>query len=493
MYSRGAASDLDDWERDHANPGWAFADMLPMFQKLETYEIDKGARNHGFAGPLHISRGGDVSKMSQEWLNTALSYDKTRGFVSDLNDFVTANGYGPLPKWINRKGVRHDAAHLYLYPAVHKAGSNIRLLADCTVSRVILEGNRAVGVEYLEGSTRKVTMATKLVVISSGAFGSPQILERSGIGSPEVLEAAGVKVNVPLQGVGNNYQDHNLMATVYLAETGGLRDAYLRGESMVVESAKLQYERDGSGVLGTNGIDVGAKLRPTAEDLRTLGDAMNKEWPYFEKAQDKPLLFHGVISAPLVADGFPQGEHITTFAYSGYPFSRGSVHIRSSDPSELPRFDPGLFTHPADVPPLMWEYKLAREIVRRMPSYRGEFVAAHPVFPEGSEAAASADCKPVPVDAPDIVYTAEDDEALDRWIRTTVRTMWHSMGTCAMKPQSQGGVLDPRLNVYGVEGLKVADISICPANISANTAGTALAIGEKAAVIIAEDLGIQGV
>ncbi|KAG9316077.1 GMC oxidoreductase-domain-containing protein [Chiua virens] len=126
-----------------------------------------------------------------------------------------------------------------------------------------------------------------------------------------------------------------------------------------------------------------------------------------------------------------------------------------------------------------------------MPAYRGEVAAYHPKFPAGSPAACKETDSPIPMDAPDIVYSEADNEAIVNFNRDRLTTTWHSVGTCPMKPRDQGGVVDERLNVYGVQGLKVADLSICATNVGNNTFSTALLVGEKAATIIAEDLGIM--
>jgi len=146
------------------------------------------------------------------------------------------------------------------------------------------------------------------------------------------------------------------------------------------------------------------------------------------------------------------------------------------------------------VRPLTWGYKFLREIARRMPHFRGEPPMLHPAFTPGGPASIVTHAEgPVPFHAPRIVYSEEDERALEAFAYAKVATGWHSLGTCAMKPREQGGVVDAKLNVYGVRGLKVADISVAPGNVSANTYGTALVVGEKAAVIIAEEFGIKGV
>ncbi|KZV84962.1 alcohol oxidase [Exidia glandulosa HHB12029] len=493
MYTRGAASDYDDWEQKYENPGWGFDGMLPMFKKFETYEVDPTSPWHGTSGPMHITLRGPLSELSEEWLHTALAFDD-RPVVSDPNDFHTFNAYGVWPKYINSAGVRQDAGHLFLYPKVLAPDSNVTLRVESQVARVILQSGRVVGVEFKDQEGLHVAKSNKMVVLSAGAIGTPQILERSGIGSPQVLGAAGIACEVELPGVGENYQDHNVVDSLYLRVRGDDRCAYLRGDPEVVAKAWETYNNGGQGVLSTNREDCGVKLRPSTKELESLGGAFNEEWKrFFEPAPDKPLLFHGILPNPPVdiPDMPDDREHFRAFAYSGYPFSRGSIHIRSGDADIHPRFDSGFFSNLADMGPLIWQYKLCREVARRMPSYRGEMPALHPAFKPGSNVACSTKHLPVAMDAASILYDAEDDAAIEQWVRQNVNSMWHSMGTCAMKPHSAGGVVDPRLNVYGIHGLKIADLSICPSNVSANTASTALAIGEKAACIISDDLGIH--
>jgi len=177
-----------------------------------------------------------------------------------------------------------------------------------------------------------------------------------------------------------------------------------------------------------------------------------------------------------------------------YPVSRGHVHITSGEnPQAALDFDSGMLSEPADLAVLRLAYKKSREYSRRMRFYRGDLLSGHPKFAEGAAVACSNESLPADIPAPNLVYTPEDDKALDTFHKAFAISTWHSMGTCAMKPREKGGVVDSSLNVYGVEGLKVADISICPANVGANTYSTALVIGEKAAVIIAQELGIKGV
>ncbi|EJD41718.1 alcohol oxidase, partial [Auricularia subglabra TFB-10046 SS5] len=481
MYTRAAASDYDDWERVYKNPGWGFPSLKPLFTKAKTYELDTtDPENHGFSGPLSISRGSQDTEMSRQWLGTALAWDKNRSVAAaDVNDFHTSNAYGACNRWISHKGVRQDVAHRYLYPALQVPNTNLTLRVMCRVNKVIFEGDRAVGVEYLDLASEnvpatKIVTATKLVVLSAGPIASPLILERSGIGAPEILAAAGIDVKVPLEGVGENYQGEQILQR---------RKACPHHERQIITFTE-QYKNNGGGLLGTNGLDVGGKLCAPVELRKVLG----KEWDYFQNAPDKPALIVAVVAGWIACS---ERRDTSDALYQMYPAARGSIHSVSDDPKDAPKFVPGWLASKADVALLMWQYKVSREIARRMPCYRGELVEAHPAFAPTSEAACSATGQPVPIDALDIKYTAADDAALETWVRLNGESFESAMGTCAMKPRAERGVVDPRLNVYGVKGLKVADLSVGPANVSANTESTALVIGEKAAVIIGEELGIK--
>lgn len=139
----------------------------------------------------------------------------------------------------------------------------------------------------------------------------------------------------------------------------------------------------------------------------------------------------------------------------------------------------------------MWAYKKQREVVRRMSTYRGEYAPGHPPFSNSSDAALKTYTSPLPEDVKDIIYTKEDDAVLELWIRQMVGTTWHSMGTAKMAPLSEKGVVDETLSVYGTKNLKLADLSISPANVAANTGNTAFIVGEKAADIFIEELGLK--
>lgn len=188
----------------------------------------------------------------------------------------------------------------------------------------------------------------------------------------------------------------------------------------------------------------------------------------------------------------PTGQYFGIATFSLYPSSRGHFHITGPSLDDPPYFDPGFMADPngIDLKKHVWIYKKHREIVRRMGVYRGEVASGRPPFPVHSQAAS------VTIDSPlenfqDIEYTTEDDAIIEQWIRGHVDTTWHSLGTCKMAPRESPGVVDSSLSVHGVEGLKVADLSIPPSNVGANTNNTAMMMGEKAADIFIGELGLR--
>lgn len=185
--------------------------------------------------------------------------------------------------------------------------------------------------------------------------------------------------------------------------------------------------------------------------------------------------------------GIPVGQYLSVSTFSVYPYSRGHIHITSSNLSAPIDFQTGFFLNAVDITKHVWAYKKQREIMRRMNSYRGELAIGHPPFPAGSDAACITIDQPL-TNVQNISYTAQDDAIIEKFLIENVGTTWHSLGTCKMAPLAEGGVVDPNLNVYGVTGLKIADLSIPPGNVAANTADTTFAIGEKAADVFIREL-----
>ena len=497
IYARGSASDFDEWKNVFENPGWGAEELTPLMKKLETYQPAPDAPTHGSTGGMKGSIG-NTTDFGLQALDAVCEYD-SRGTAADSNDLNTVDKWTLWPKWVDENtGRRADAAHEFLYPVL-KTSTNIVASVESTVNRVLFDGTRATGVEYTHDGETLTAKASKLVIVAAGTLGSSAVLERSGVGSHEILKAAGVEVVVDLPGVGADYQDHQLLKqAVYLDNSAETLDFAHGGDEAQIAVHMEQYcATDGEGILATNGIDIGIKYKPSAEELETLSPEFQSfVREKFTNKSDKSLVWIAG-SAGLLGphDEYPANAKMSMwFSMLLYPESHGHLHIRSKDVNDRLDFDCGFLRSPLDLEALRHSYKRTREYARRHPMYRGEVHQVHPAFPSNSNAAVALPPQaPVSADAPDLTYTAEDNKLIDDFIGQTVSTTWHSMSTCAMKPRAEGGVVDSDLNVYGTQNLKVADLSISPSNVGANTAATAGLIGEKAAVIIARELGIQGV
>ncbi|PGH00930.1 hypothetical protein AJ80_09092 [Polytolypa hystricis UAMH7299] len=491
-YSRAQRSDYDSWQA----PGWSAKELGPYLRKLETYHGPGAADTHGDAGPVHISAGTYVVDRSQgDFIQSAARLGWPE--VKDLQNFETNNATQRNLRFIGLDGKRQDAAHRYLHPRLQDGNhSNLYVLVENQVVRVLFENKKAVGVEYQPNpnfhndiAVRSIK-AKKMVIVCCGALGSPLVLERSGIGDPSILERAGVGVVADVPGVGWNYIDHHLLAYPYrsslrLDETV---DA-IYGQRIDVGS----LIQSNASILGWNAADVTSKLRPSETDIAALGPAFQEAWNRdYKDNPNKPLAIMTSLNGfPGDPTGLPVAQFMSVSTFTVYPYSRGHIHITGPGVSDAIDFKTGFFSdeNGIDVKKSMWAYKKQREIFRRMDIYRGEYPPGHPPFHTSSNAACIETDIPLR-DVQDIVYSSEDDAILEQWLRQNVGSTWHSMGTCKMAPREELGVVDLSLSVYGVKDLKVVDLSIPPQNIAANTANTAFVVGEKAADIIIEELGL---
>ncbi|OAA54585.1 Glucose-methanol-choline oxidoreductase [Niveomyces insectorum RCEF 264] len=546
MYTRASASDYDDFQAK----GWTTEELLPLMRKHETYQRPThNPEIHGSEGPIKVSFGNYTYPIKDDFLRAAESQGIPT--VDDLQDLKTGHGAEHWLKWINRDtGRRSDSAHAYIH-ATRAVHSNLYLATNTKVDKVILDKTgRAVAVQTVPtkavnhaGVKPRIFRARKQIVVSGGTLSSPLILQRSGIGEPAKLRAAGVTPLVNLPGVGMNFQDHYLTFSVYRAKPDTESfDDFVRGDPETQKRVFDEWQLKGTGPLSTNGIDAGVKIRPTEDELKEF-----ESWPtphfndgwnsYFKNKPDKPVMHYSVISG-WFGDHMllPPGKFFTMFHFLEYPFSRGSTHIKSADPYATPDFDCGFMNDERDMAPMVWGYIKSRETARRMEAYAGEVENMHPFFDYDSPARAhdldlattKAYALPGNLTAgighgswssplgeadgkskdgtlssnrvehrKELPYSKRDIEAVEEWVKRHVESTWHSLGTCSMAPREgnsivKHGVLDERLNVHGTKGLKVADLSICPDNVGCNTYSTALLIGEKAAMLVAEDLGYSG-
>lgn len=373
--------------------------------------------------------------------------------------------------WVDKKdGLRQNVPHGFLYPILDAKNTGLQVATEVKVGRIVFEKetNRATGVEYFTGgsSEPRIVNARKQVILAAGALGSPQILERSGVGSSSLLSQLNIPVVSDLPGVGNNYQDHNLVLYSYksTATEEQTIDGLLSGRLSIETALKQKITTPERYILGWNGLDCFGKLRPSEEQINSFVPSLKELYDRdFKDRPEKPMMllatFAGYLGDHSIIES---GQYFTVIPYTAYPYSRGSIHIKSSSPFDAPEFNPGYLSDPADVEQLLYGYKLQREIARHLSHYRGPLESTHPKFPAGSKASydyvdslSAEKGFPVPIE-----YTPEDDDVIRDYIRQSTATTWHSMSTCCMKKRELGGVVDERLNVYGVEGLKVVGMLI---------------------------------
>ena len=339
----------------------------------------------------------------------------------------------------------------------------MKVLTEHQVVRVVFdEHKKAVGIEVITKADPQpfIIRARKQVVVSAGALGTPQLLERSGIGAKERLAKLGVPVVADVPGVGSQYLDHQFFLTSYrsLATEEENLDGLWNGR--VVPSTLIDRK---DGIMGWTSMSMIGKLRPTTSELKGMGPEFQKLYEKDFRQVMKPLGLTAACTS-LLGEHIgraPPGQYFTIAVAVAYGYSKGSIHAGGPSIDDLPDFQAGFLSHDADVKVLIWQYKKTREIARRMLHYNGPFEATHPVFSSLSAAGFDADLEVVRAAGndrsvlKDIEYSTEDDEVIEKYVREMVGTMWHSAGTCPMKPISEGGVVDKSLSVYGVSGLKV--------------------------------------
>ncbi|KAH8774450.1 alcohol oxidase-like protein [Diaporthe sp. PMI_573] len=500
MYTRAQRCDFESWD----TPGWSADDMWPFLKKLETYHGPGASQHHGYDGPVMVSDGTYRCKKSEDDI---LSAAEKVGYpeLTDLQDLDTNNGFSRWLRYVSPDGKRQDTAHTYLHPKLEGGKHpNLHVLVESQVLRVLFDKTTAVGIEYrpnpdfqaampLTLTPARTVKARRMVIVSCGAIATPLLLERSGVGDARILQRVGVPVVADLPGVGHDYQDHHLVYYPYKTdlEPDETLDGILAGredqQALIDSNAKM---------IGWNGTDIGSKLRPTEAEVTALGPAFREAWDRdFKSVPNKPLMFIAAFSYYFGdASAVPPGQYMSMLNYSAYPYSRGHVHITGPSITDPIDFDVGFFSDKGDIDlkKHVWAYKKQREIMRRTRMYQGEVAAGHPPFASGSGAACVEEGGgAVGHDVEgDIRYSAEDDAAIEAWLRENVGTTWHSLGTAKMAPVARLGVVDEALGVHGLRGLKLADLSIVPENVGANTANTAMVIGEKAADMFVRELGL---
>jgi len=439
IFIRGQHEDFNDWASQGAE-GWDYHGVLPHFRRLESFD-GPPSQYRGAEGPLSVSRLRNKSVVCDDWLAAAEADGLPRN-----QDFNGASTYGIGAYQLTLRGHwRESAATAFLHPALSRP--NLTLVTGAQATRILIESGRARGIEYLtDGEIRRVDVDAE-VILCAGSVQTPQLLQLSGIGAPEHLEAAGVRPLYELPGVGENLQDHLQMRTIVeLKEPLSLNDQVR--SPIGLAKMGLQWLFGKSGPLTVGAGQVGGATRTRYAE----GDRPDLQLFVMPLSVDKP-------GTPLHRySGF------TTSFWQCHPKSRGWVRIRSADPLADPAIQPNYLSDPLDEKVMVEGMKIVRRIYNR-PEFAPRW--GREVVPGAGQ--------------------QTDAEILDACRRMS-STVYHLVGTCRMGTDPQA-VVDPRLRVRGVEGLRIIDASIMPTIPSANTNAAALMIGEKGASLVKEDRG----
>tara|TARA_Y100000385_G_scaffold259484_1_gene288634 strand:+ start:5 stop:1684 length:1680 start_codon:yes stop_codon:yes gene_type:complete len=437
LYVRGHKWDYDHWA-ELGNEGWSYDDVLPYFKKAEHNEVFDD-NFHGQNGPLNVAKIRHKNRSVDDFVKTGSSIF---GYNEDFNG-ESQEGIGYY-QTTQKDGKRCSAAKAYLVPILDR--KNITILTDTNVDKIAIDGNKATGVHCInEEGDKFFVEATKEVLLCSGAFGSPQILLRSGIGPSEEILKHGIEHKVDLPGVGKNLQDHIDYLSVHKHKSINLIGFSLGTIFFKFPYEILKYILTKTGLFTSTVAEAGGFIR-TRNDI---------------SVPDIQLHF-----APgmVVDHGRKQlwGTGISCHTCLLRPKSRGEVTLNSADPFEDPKIDPKFLTHPEDVKDMVEGYKKMMKIMNKEPL--SKYTSKH-VY------------RPIDLD---------DDKDIEKAIREESDTVYHPVGTCMMGGDEMS-VVNNKLKVHKVDALRVIDASIMPTLVGGNTNAPTIMIGEKGADIIIKD------
>ena len=445
VWIRGAREDFDAWAAS-GNPGWGFSDLLPYFKAVEDNEA--GADEwRGRGGPVHITDNRlRVHPLTEAFLKAGSELGLP------LNpDFNGASLDGVGVYQINTKGGRRmSAARAFLRPAMRRA--NVRVETEALATRILFEGRRAVGIEYRQGGQTRTARAGREVILATGSVNTPQLLELSGVGDPALLGSLGIPLVHANPNVGEHLQDHVGINYTYKASIPTLNQI-LRpwwGKAL----AGMRYLLLRSGPLSMSMNQGGGFFRTDPSQPRVNMQLYLQAFStVIPRNGERPIL------SPDPWPGFSIGLS------NCRPSSRGSIHIRSTDPAAPPRISANAFSTSADVDEMLNAVKFLRKMAttRAMAPLIAEEVLPGPAI--------------------------RSDEALIDDFRKRSGTVYHPVSTARMGPDASSSVVDPRLRVHGLEGLRVIDASIFPGNITGNTNAASIVTGRKGATMVLEDMG----
>jgi choline dehydrogenase len=438
-FVRGQAQDFDTWAQ-MGNRGWSYEDVLPFFKRMEAYDGVADDRFRGREGPLLVT-----NPAPRDPLYVALIAAAAQVGIAYNPDYNGATQDGiAMSQATIASGRRMSTARCYLDPVRKRA--NLHIETDALTQAVMLDGGRCVGVRYSVGGVVREVRAGREVIVSAGSINSPQLLELSGIGQPERLRALGIEVRRALPGVGENLRDHYAPRTKWRIGAKGITFND-RGRGLGLVGQAVRYALSGQGMLGMVAAPIRAFVR-SREGLEAPDVLLG--WV--------PMLTEPGRSGPKLS----RESGLTCYAHPMRPESRGHVHVVSADPNAAPAIHFNFLASPIDAEVTARAVRIARAVMTA-PAMESLGV---------TEVAPGAD-------------RTTDDAILD-WVRGAAETTYHPVGTCKMGSDA-AAVVDARLRVHGIAGLRVADASIMPTLTSGNTNAPSIMIGEKAAAMVLEE------
>lgn len=445
VYIRGRPSDYDEWDTimrgNNDRVGWGWPDVLPHFRGMEA---NNRLNNdlHGTDGPMKVSDPGHVNEVSRWFVQAVQALGEP--FNPDFNG-ASQNGVG-FYQFMNRHGKRSSAAYAYIQPQENNPNLTVRLHSP--VRRIILENGRAVGVEYAHKGKIRIARSQGEVILSSGALISPKLLMLSGIGQAAHLAENGLKCAVDLPGVGQNLIDHPEVPITAIAN--GPYGYFKQGEGWRMLRNGLQFKLFGSGPITSAGVEAGAFVNPH-----------NREAAPTIQAFCVPIVYLDRDTLDFVQDDY--GLTVTTVVVK--PKARGEVRLASADPDTPPDISPNLLGHPDDM---------------------AEMIAGQRFFLQAfAQNPLAQKVKDVAIPSPSDV----SDEALEAHCKRFVKTNYHPAGTAKMGADGDPmAVLDARMRVRGVDGLRVCDMSAVPNINAGNTNAPAMMLGDRCADLVMGNL-----